>query len=73
MDITFVEPNDPRLADVNETNCYNSSDLGFADIFTITTVQPNNTLTSGAASGLAHLGRYAGWVPVALGGLLLLL
>jgi hypothetical protein len=37
VDITFVPPGDSRIPDVNETNCYNSTDLGFATIYSITT------------------------------------
>jgi hypothetical protein len=37
VDITFAEPGDPRIPKVNETNCYNSSELGFASIYSITT------------------------------------
>ncbi|KAK1249055.1 hypothetical protein MKX07_002571 [Trichoderma sp. CBMAI-0711] len=36
VDITFVEPGDKRIPEVNGTNCFNSSDIGFADIGTIT-------------------------------------
>ncbi|KAF4589041.1 GPI anchored protein [Ophiocordyceps camponoti-floridani] len=37
VDIIFAEPGDSRIAEVNETNCFNSSELGFADLYTITT------------------------------------
>jgi hypothetical protein len=37
VDITFVDPGDERLAEVNETNCFNSNDIGFADVYTIVT------------------------------------
>lgn len=85
MDITFAEPNDPRIAEVNETNCFNSNDIGFADVYTITTRasgQGNVTTTSGAESvSLWYFGRhregswlgYAGWLPVVVGGLWVLL
>ncbi|KAL7788200.1 hypothetical protein V8C37DRAFT_240995 [Trichoderma ceciliae] len=36
VDITFVDPGDERIAPVNGTNCFNSTDIGFADIETIT-------------------------------------
>ncbi|KAH6608801.1 hypothetical protein Trco_002147 [Trichoderma cornu-damae] len=36
VDITFVDPGDKRIPAVNGTNCFNSSDIGFADIETIT-------------------------------------
>ncbi|EEU35301.1 uncharacterized protein NECHADRAFT_92223 [Fusarium vanettenii 77-13-4] len=37
VDIIFAEPGDKRLAEVNKTNCFNSTDIGFAEVFTITT------------------------------------
>ncbi|KAL1841484.1 hypothetical protein VTK73DRAFT_3468 [Phialemonium thermophilum] len=81
VDITFAEPGDPRIPEVNETNCINSTDIGFADIYTITTkasgrANENDTVTNAAwalgRSGgglLAHLG----WLPVVAGGLWVLL
>ncbi|KAH8821915.1 hypothetical protein F5884DRAFT_106041 [Xylogone sp. PMI_703] len=33
VDITFAEPED--VAEVNSSNCFNSSDISFADVFTI--------------------------------------
>jgi hypothetical protein len=36
-EITFAEPGDPRIPLVNGTNCFNSTDIGFADVYTITT------------------------------------
>ncbi|KAI1778720.1 hypothetical protein F4818DRAFT_226846 [Hypoxylon cercidicola] len=36
-DITFAEPGDEKIAKVNESNCFNSTDLGFAEIYTVTT------------------------------------
>ncbi|KAI0476586.1 hypothetical protein GGR56DRAFT_481500 [Xylariaceae sp. FL0804] len=55
VDITFAEPDDPRIAQVNETNCFNSTDLGFADMYTIATkpldsAANQQAATSGAAS-----------------------
>ncbi|KAJ9131747.1 Signal peptide protein [Pleurostoma richardsiae] len=85
VDITFVEPNDPRLAEVNESNCFNSNDIGFADVYTITTRASgqgdSNATTSGAEARFWYFGRnraanywqYAGWLPMFLGGLWLLL
>ncbi|KAF4119945.1 Conserved hypothetical, protein [Geosmithia morbida] len=40
VDIEFAEPGDPKIAEVNETNCFNSTSLGFADIYTIATTNP---------------------------------
>lgn len=40
VDIIFAEPGDKRIGDINQTNCYNSSDVGFADMYTITTKEP---------------------------------
>ncbi|KAK0628315.1 hypothetical protein B0T17DRAFT_614250 [Bombardia bombarda] len=36
VDIEFRDPGDPAIAEVNETNCFNTTDLGVADIYTIT-------------------------------------
>lgn len=82
VDITFVAPNDARLADVNETNCFNSNDIGFAEIYTVTTraVNQGNT-TSGAETRFWYFGRnrksswysYAGLLPVLAGGLWVLM
>lgn len=82
VDITFVEPNDPRLQEVNETNCFNSSDLGVADIYTLTVRSPGGiNATSGAEHSLYFFRRggsgsfaaLVGWMPVVLGGLWILL
>jgi hypothetical protein len=74
VDITFAEPGDPRIAHVNETNCFNSSDIGFAEVFTLTLKeagQGEGSKLSAAARGgaLAHWG----YLPVVLGGLWALL
>jgi hypothetical protein len=82
VDITFVANDDPRLAEVNETNCYNSTDIGFANLYTITIKESgsdNYTSTSGAMSSALRLfgGQgwlsMAGWLPVVLGGMWVLL
>ncbi|KAL2260668.1 hypothetical protein VTK26DRAFT_5253 [Humicola hyalothermophila] len=53
-DITFVEPGDPRIPEVNETNCFNSSDIGIADIYTLTLRSSSAAnQTSGAVRSLA--------------------
>lgn len=82
MDITFVEDNDPRLANVNETNCFNSTDIGFSDVYTITTkAAGSNGTTSGAVpsfvfrrsqGGASVWMQIVGWLPVVTGGLWLL-
>ncbi len=83
VDITFVEPNDPRVAEVNESNCFNSTELGFADVYTITTRTPGlgNASTSDAEASFLYFSRqrrssimaYAGWLPAIFGGLWLFL
>lgn len=77
VDITFVEPDDPRLAEVNETNCFNSTDIGFADIYSITTRASGetNATTSAAAHALSYPRAMAslGWLPIVVGGLWVLL
>ncbi|KAK3941978.1 putative gpi anchored protein [Diplogelasinospora grovesii] len=82
VDITFVEPNDPRLADVNESNCFNSNDIGYADVYTLTVrASGQGNTTSGAEHRFWYFRRhnkgsilaYLGWMPVVLGGLWVLL
>ncbi|GJD04051.1 hypothetical protein ColKHC_12876 [Colletotrichum higginsianum] len=71
VDIEFAEPGDPKIAKVNETNCFNSTDIGFADVFTITTRESGQgyaAATSGAAGLRSALGT-AGWVPLVVGAL----
>lgn len=78
VDITFVEPGDARLGEVNESNCFNSNDIGIADIYTLTVrASGQGNLTSDAEHRFwyfrRHSGRgflhYLGWMPVVLGGL----
>lgn len=74
MDIIFVEPGDSRIAPVNESNCFNSTDIGFADIYTITTKESgtdNYTRTSAAERTMTAVG-WAGWAPLAFAGVALL-
>lgn len=74
VDITFVEPNDSRLQEVNDTNCFNSSDIGVADIYTLTLRASGQNASSGAARRVV-LGfdvgamAYLGYLPIVLGGL----
>jgi hypothetical protein len=71
VDITFAEPGDPRIAHVNETNCFNSSDIGFAEVFTLTLKESGqgDGVISAAARGLAADAlAYWGYLPVVLGG-----
>ncbi|KAM7219346.1 hypothetical protein V8F06_005245 [Rhypophila decipiens] len=79
VDITFVEPGDERLAEVNETNCFNSSDLGIADVYTLTVRASGATnITSDAehrfyffrrGGSRSVLATLLGWAPVVLGGI----
>lgn len=76
VDITFAEPGDPRIAHVNETNCFNSSDIGFAELFTLTLRESGQgeASISAAAHGLAANSlAYWGYLPVVVGGLWALL
>ncbi|PHH64353.1 hypothetical protein CDD81_4710 [Ophiocordyceps australis] len=68
VDIVFADPGDDRIQLVNESNCFNSSDLGFADVYTIATKDPvlNSNLHSGAlyaasVSVYALLSATAAW------------
>ncbi|KAH6607044.1 hypothetical protein Trco_003357 [Trichoderma cornu-damae] len=69
VDIIFAEPGDPRIAIVNETNCFNSTQFGFAQIYTVTTQQPAVDVTAEAMSSAESLRKYswAGWLPFVAG------
>lgn len=82
VDITFVENNDPRLEEVNASNCFNSQDLGVADIYTmVVRASGQGNATSDAETRFWYfrrhnrggLSQFLGWLPVALGGLWLFL
>jgi hypothetical protein len=76
VDITFVAPGDPRLEPVNETNCFNSTDLGFAQIYTVTTTEigGTNASASGALATYARSGAasWLGYAPLLLGAMWML-
>ncbi|KAI9163731.1 hypothetical protein HJFPF1_05354 [Paramyrothecium foliicola] len=65
VDIEFTAPGDPRVAEVNDTNCFNTTELGFAEMFTITTKTPgiNPERVTGAAQSLARFSAL-GWLPL---------
>ncbi|KAL5614288.1 hypothetical protein BROUX41_004398 [Berkeleyomyces rouxiae] len=53
VDIEFAEPGDPKVARVNESNCFNSTDFGFADIYTVTVVEAPDRSNSQASHAVA--------------------
>ena len=53
VDITFAEPED--VAQVNETNCYNSTDIGFSLVFTTSALEDDAGLSSPIPSALLTL------------------
>ncbi|KAF7560467.1 hypothetical protein G7046_g3703 [Stylonectria norvegica] len=65
VDIIFADPGDSRLGDVNETNCFNSTDIGFAEIYTITTKESgvDNYIKQSGADLLRRI-SWAGWLPL---------
>lgn len=82
VDIIFADPGDSKIAEVNESNCFNSQELGFADVYTITVHEPirDDGLAEESGAGEVsfwYLGRnrnrsvwtWVGWVPVVVGGL----
>ncbi|EQB46282.1 hypothetical protein CGLO_14678 [Colletotrichum gloeosporioides Cg-14] len=88
VDIEFAEPGDPKIGKVNDSNCFNSQDIGFADVYTITTKESGQAAaeaaTSGAEPGSSVTFWYMGkrpqsawavfsWVPIVVGGLWVLL
>jgi len=67
VDIEFVEPGDSKVPEVNETNCFNSSEIGFAEMFTVATVNPATGKRydeDNAAQPSAS--RHLTWLPVLL-------
>lgn len=58
VDIIFAKPGDSRIRNVDENNCFNSSQLGFADMYTITTKEPHAgpVVTSPAVEAARALG-----------------
>jgi len=74
VDIIFADPGDPRIPIVNDTNCFNSTQLGFAEIYTITTQKPLfnvPALDSSAESLYRH--SWIGWLPLIAAALLMVL
>lgn len=74
VDIEFVADNDARLPEINETNCFNSTQIGFATLYTVT-IKPMGsdnytTISSAAGSGPrpASLGAWSalGFLPLAI-------
>ena len=82
-DITFVDEGDEKIPPINESTCFNTQELGFADVYTITTQKPifkdkSQAEESGAETisfwymkrHMTHSSwRIIGWLPVVLGGL----
>ncbi|KAK1574386.1 uncharacterized protein LY79DRAFT_523993 [Colletotrichum navitas] len=71
VDIEFAEPGDPKIGKVNETNCYNSTDIGFADVYTITTKESGGDFVTGTSAAAGPLSAWstAGWAPLLVGAL----
>ncbi|EFQ29648.1 hypothetical protein CGRA01v4_14938 [Colletotrichum graminicola] len=71
VDIEFAEPGDPKIGKVNETNCFNSTDIGFADVYTITTQESGGEIVTdtSAAAGPLSAWSAAGWAPLLVGAL----
>jgi hypothetical protein len=75
VDIIFAEPGDDRIPEVNETNCFNSTHLGFAEQYTIVTKNPGDDgpieqqdagarlgWTAAAGYAIATLAGAASWI-----------
>lgn len=74
VDIVFVEPGDKRLPEINETNCFNSTQIGFADIYTITTKDSgSSSYATSAAAAVYHTVGWASFAPLLGAALWLLL
>ncbi|KXX78586.1 hypothetical protein MMYC01_204512 [Madurella mycetomatis] len=72
VDITFVEPGDPRLGEVNEENCFNSTEIGAADVYSLTLRASGQTIGVNSASR-GTLVPYLGYLPLVAAGLWALL
>lgn len=55
-DITFAEDGDPEIAEVNKTNCFNSTQLRYDLVFTTTSLKEEDT-----SAGI-RLGTNMAWV-----------
>ncbi|EFX05173.1 hypothetical protein CMQ_1809 [Grosmannia clavigera kw1407] len=73
VDITLVDNDDPRLNPVNETNCFNSTDIGFSTLYTIATKVATNITSSAGAPSTARGSLAVSWLPLLVAGLWLLL
>ncbi|KAI3531783.1 hypothetical protein CPAR01_14815 [Colletotrichum paranaense] len=75
VDIEFAEPGDPKIGKVNETNCFNSTDIGFGDVYTITTKESGAGYVQGTSAGARTTTSFsvAGLLPLVLGALWILL
>ncbi|KAF7538112.1 hypothetical protein G7Z17_g12701 [Cylindrodendrum hubeiense] len=74
VDIIFAEPGSDKLNEVNETNCYNSTDIGFAEVYTITTKESGTDqyVDESSATSLRQI-SWAGWLPLIGAGLWMML
>ncbi|KAL1894475.1 hypothetical protein Cpir12675_003652 [Ceratocystis pirilliformis] len=75
VDIEFAEPGDSKIARVNESNCFNSTEFGFADVYTVTVSEAPSRSSSQASSAQA-MGTAVPrnlWLAMALGSLFALL
>lgn len=68
VDIIFAEPGDDKIPEVNETNCFNSTHLGFAEQYTIVTKQPgaDGPIGQEDAGANLHWATAAGYAGAAL-------
>ncbi|KAF4773539.1 hypothetical protein HER10_EVM0001508 [Colletotrichum scovillei] len=75
VDIEFAEPGDPKIGKVNETNCFNSTDIGFGDVYTITTKESGAGYVQGTSAGARITTSFSvvGGLPLLLGALWILL
>ncbi|KAG6040285.1 hypothetical protein E4U41_001072 [Claviceps citrina] len=70
VDIIFVEPGDPKLGLINETNCFNSTNIGFSDIYTTVTKESGrNDYVKNDAESLRAI-SWVRYVPLLLAGTL---
>lgn len=64
-----MEPGSDKLEEVNEDNCFNTTTFGFAEMYTITTTEPeirNAEAKEGESAAQTLTALQNAWVPALL-------
>ncbi|KAK2592441.1 hypothetical protein QQS21_009857 [Conoideocrella luteorostrata] len=70
VDIIFADPGDSKIGLVNETNCFNSTDIGFAEMYTIATKDSGTDAYIKSAAESLRAMTWMGYLPILVAGLL---